>query len=86
MTRIYLCRIGMPGTYALESGWTPSASDWAAYATAGLVQARLGRRYEAHYSCPVNGDGYSYWCVELVDPFGEVVGHATTEDAGLTGA
>jgi hypothetical protein len=76
----YLCREGISGSaVALNPGADPSADDLAILAGCGLVLARDGQRYLKRVACPVNGDFYEYWRIELLDPNGHIVGSRPEE-------
>lgn len=80
MTRIYVCREGIAGSaMALDEGFTPTDVDWAALAGLGLTLAVDGQRYVKRVYCPVNGDGYEYHRVELLDSNGCLVGSRAEE-------
>jgi hypothetical protein len=70
-----MCREGVPGSaLALRRGASPAPDEWQALASCGLTLATDGRRYLKSVTCPVNGDGYEYWRIELLDSSGNVVG------------
>lgn len=75
MARIYVCREGVAGSaVALNEGAEPTEREWQLLADCGLTRAVDGQRYLKRVSCPVNGDFYEYWRVELLDSNGCLVG------------
>jgi hypothetical protein len=80
MSRIYVCREGIAGSaMPLNEGVRVVDVDWAALAGLGLTLAADGQRYLKRVYCPVNGDGYEYHRVELLDSNGCLVGSRAEE-------
>lgn len=82
MSRIYLCREGVAGSaIALDKGAEPTEQEWATLAEMGLTRAKDGQRYVKRVCCPVNGDGYEYIRVELLDSNGCIVGSRREDES-----
>lgn len=80
MSRVYVCREGVAGSaIALKEGVEPTVEDWISLASCGLTVAFEGQRYLKRVACPVNGDGYEYLRVQLLDSHGCIVGSRPEE-------
>ena len=82
MSRIYVCRAGVAGSaIPLDKGAEVTEAEWRMLKEIGLTQAVDGQRYLKRVSCPVNGDFYEYWRVELLDSNGCVVGSRRADES-----
>lgn len=76
----YICRRGVPGS-AVEINREPNAAEIEVFAQIGFEMASLGDTFRKTCRCPVNGDGYWYTRVELVDASGFCVGSFRPENS-----